>query len=103
MAEMVEAIAERDGRRINGVTEERRKRKKRREGAVDRIEREIRRMDRSAIVAAREGEKEGTRHAAGRTRATDGKTVIGSESEDNYNDRGWVHIERGWWREGVVA
>lgn len=55
----MEAIAERDGRRINGVTEERRKRKKRREGAVDRIEREIRRMDRSAIVAAREGEKEG--------------------------------------------
>lgn len=52
-------------------------------------------MDGSAIVAAREGEKERTRHAARRTRATDGKTVIGSESEDNYNDRGeGVHRER---------
>lgn len=27
----------------------------------------------------------------------DGKTVIGSESEDNYNDRGWV----GAWGEGA--
>lgn len=103
MAEMVGAIAGRDGRRINGATEERRKRERKKEGAVARIEREIRRMDGSAIVAAREGEKERTRHAAGRTRATDGKTVIGSESEDNYNDRGWVHRERGRRREGAAA
>lgn len=105
VAEMVGAIAGRDGKRINGATEERRKRERKKEGAVARIEREIRRMDGSAIVAAREGEKERTRHAAGRTRATDGKTVIGSESEDNYNDRGWVHRERerGRRREGAAA
>lgn len=41
-------------------------------------------MDGSAIVAAREGTK----------RASDGKTVMGSESEDNYNDRGPHKRER---------
>lgn len=34
------------------------------------------------------------RHAAGRTKQSDGKTVIVSESEDNYSDRGLHKRER---------
>lgn len=98
VAEMVVgAIARavgRDGRRINGATGEgereggKGRKRERRVGRIERNPKDGWKRDRGC---ARRGEKEETRHAAGRTRASDGKTVIGSESEDNYTTIGsWV-------------
>lgn len=49
---------------------------------------------RSFATREREKEERRRRHATGMTGASDGKTVIVSESEDNYSDRGLHKRER---------